>query len=322
MESGHINVICRVRPRNNREVRNSDGTFESCVQVDGLSNSVMIYTKDDRKSFDFDYSADESATQQDIFDKVGIPITTRCLEGYNGTILCYGQTGSGKTYTMFGPMIPGRNQILIPTARGLVPRILEYLWANVGSGLNYTFKCSFYEIYQEKIYDLLDPENCPHSGLSVREDPNRGVYVEGCTELSVRALEDAYQALSMGYESRHVSETAMNRESSRSHAVFQLSIETNKVHNRGGVEINQTMSSRFSMVDLAGSERQRDTQTSGIRLKEASVINKSLTCLGKVINELVSQPNGQGKRRRHINYRDSKLTFLLRDSLGGNSKVF
>jgi kinesin family member 15 len=215
--------------------------------------------------------------------------------------------------------MPERNRSAKSINRGLVPRTLEYLWTNIPLDCEFHPKCSFYEIYQEKIYDLLDPTNS--SPLAVREDSKLGVYVEGCTELAISSIDEAYDILSRGYRSRHVGETAMNRVSSRSHAIFQLTIEKKHVYRQDNAEVSHVISSRFSLVDLAGSERQRDTQATGIRLREASVINKSLTCLGKVIGELISQPVSKSKKRNHINYRDSKLTFLLRDSLGGNSKA-
>ena len=218
--------------------------------------------------------------------------------------------GSGKTHTIFGDNAQ-------EASRGLVPRVLEYLWSHISvqnANTKFTCKCSFYEIYQERVFDLLT-SNPSSAGLNVREDSKSGVYVEGVTEEVVASPADAQRVLAMGYANRHVGETAMNRESSRSHAVFQLHIQTAEEHE--GVSTHR--SARFSMVDLAGSERQKDTNATGDRLKEASQINKSLSALGNVINALADvSTNGT---RRHVHYRDSKLTFLLRDSLGGNSKV-
>ena len=207
-----------------------------------------------------------------------------------------------------------------------MPRVLDFIWnklskeaAESSGEKTFSCRCSFYEIYQEKVFDLLDTSiggtfSSPNS-LSVREDVKRGVYVEGCIEEEVTSPTDASRVLAIGYRNRHVGETAMNRESSRSHAVFQLVVDTCEVKG----EVRTRRSSRFSMVDLAGSERQKDTNATGDRLKEASQINKSLSALGHVINALADVA-GTGNRR-HIHYRDSKLTFLLRDSLGGNSKV-
>lgn len=234
---------------------------------------------------------------------------------------------SGKTYTIFGnalDRISDSSQLDNEPLRGLVPRVLGHLWGSFKDASmkddKYTFqcKCSFYEIYQERVFDLLDVSTSPSAaGLSVREDAKEGVYVEGCTEEVVASIEAAHGLLVKGYQNRHVAETNMNRESSRSHAVFQLSLETSYERSEDGIVTRRK--SRFSMVDLAGSERQKDTNASGERLKEASVINKSLSTLGHVINTLADVASNGG--RKHIHYRDSKLTFLLRDSLGGNSKV-
>lgn len=232
-----------------------------------------------------------------------------------------------KTYTIFGnsiDTIANFDEIRSEPLRGLVPRVLEHLLDSANDALNlnanstFTCKCSFYEIFQEKVFDLLEINSLQSmGGLSVREDSKEGVYVEGCSEHAVTCVRDAHAILIQGYQNRHVAETAMNRESSRSHAVLQLSIEISETRPEDGVIVKKR--SRFTMVDLAGSERQKDTNATGDRLKEASVINKSLSTLGHVINTLADIAASGG--RRHIHYRDSKLTFLLRDSLGGNSKV-
>ena len=316
----HIKVVCRIRPANTREL--NGGLRQS---VHAKESNIVANTKPEPRSFTFDYSAGESVTQEEIFNEVGIPITKSCVEGYNGTILCYGQTGSGKTYTIFGPDtangVEEDEESL--KQRGLVPRVLDYIWDNlaqnevtVAGTKTFSCRCSFYEIYQERVYDLLDSAGASNErGLSVREDAKHGVYVEGCTEEQVSSPMDAKRVLALGYRNRHVGATSMNRESSRSHAVFQLVIDTTM--EKQGVRTLKT--ARFSMIDLAGSERQKDTNASGERLKEASQINKSLSALGNVINALAAVSTSGG--RKHIHYRDSKLTFLLRDSLGGNSKV-
>jgi kinesin family protein 15 len=259
--------------------------------------------------------ADEQVSQEEMFQLVGMPITQTCLEGFNGTIICYGQTGSGKSYTTFGTTDGS------PDGQGLVPRVLDYLWRTIGDdskATRYTCKCSFYEIYQERVFDLLDLSST--GSLDVREDVKKGVFVEGITEELVSSAEDVARVLESGNKNRHIGETAMNRESSRSHAVFTLIIDA---HDDQADGLHCHRQSRFSMVDLAGSERQRDTSASGERLKEAGVINKSLSALGNVIKSLAERSkvvDGLVKTQ-HIHYRDSKLTFLLRDSIGGNSKV-
>lgn len=273
---------------------------------------------------------------------------------------------------MFGPMLSDRSSATAAAAAtgsqsGLIPRVLRFLWDQCngergGSGSSTTcavFKCSFYEIYQEKIFDLLDPSSSSSGGgLQAREDVKRGVFVEGCSEHLIESVEAAQSLLSAGYRNRHTGDTAMNRASSRSHAVFQIymtitttantvtasadATPTKDSCNTSSNNARKVVTSRFSMVDLAGSERVRDTVAEGGRLKEANVINKSLTALGKVITELsdsntntIAHTNNSytptatptapstpsSKRRRHVSYRDSKLTFLLKDSLGGHART-
>jgi kinesin family protein 15 len=207
-------------------------------------------------------------------------------------------------------------------SRGLVPRVLEMFFDRIderpaSSDSTCLVKCSFYEIYQEKVFDLLDSENSGAGGLAVREDASQGVYVENCTERVLQSVVEAKLALLKGCQSRRIAETAMNRESSRSHAIFQLMMEQSEARSCG-VILKRT--ARLTMVDLAGSERQKDTHTTSSRLKEAAMINKSLSTLGRVINALAAIAS-EGSTTLYIPYRDSKLTFLLRDALGGNCKV-
>jgi hypothetical protein len=172
-------------------------------------------------------------------------------------------------------------------------------------------KCSFIEIYQEQVIDLLVTSPTP---LAIREDLKLGVYVEGLTEVGVGSAAETYNVMKQGTQHRHTGATSMNKESSRSHSVFTMLIESREVK-QGLLNFR---SSRFHLIDLAGSERQKATEATGMRLKEAGMINKSLSALGGVINALVDIAEG---KRRHVHYRDSKLTFLLKDSLGGNSKT-
>lgn len=177
--------------------------------------------------------------------------------------------------------------------------------------MQFLVKCSYLEIYQEQIIDLLFPSS---NNLQIREDMKRGVYVDGLTEETVKNLAETYEILQIGAQNRHVGSTSMNKESSRSHSVFTLVIESKETVDG----VMNFKSSRFHLIDLAGSERQKATDAAGERLKEAGMINKSLSTLGNVINSLVDLNEG---RSRYIHYRDSKLTFLLKDSLGGNSKT-
>ncbi|XP_023581970.1 kinesin-like protein KIF15 [Trichechus manatus latirostris] len=254
-------------------------------------------------------------TQESVFSTVAKSIVESCMSGYNGTIFAYGQTGSGKTFTMMGP---SESDNFSHNLRGVIPRSFEYLFflidrekEKAGAGMSFLCKCSFIEIYNEQIYDLLDSAS---AGLYLREHIKKGVFVVGAVEQVVTSAAEAYQVLSGGWRNRRVASTSMNRESSRSHAVFTITIESME-------KINETVNIRTSllnMVDLAGSERQKDTHAEGMRLKEAGNINRSLSCLGQVITALVDVGNG---KQRHVCYRDSKLTFLLRDSLGGNAKT-
>jgi len=339
-----IKVACRIRPADSNQAQSA--CVKRCVSVDNNSNTVTVHAKPETQNFGFDYVGGEESTQEDFFRAVGLPITDACIQGYNGTILCYGvifsfyfktdiplnlhnysthlciqQTGSGKTHTLFGSGINEGPQ------RGLVPRVLEYLWQHfvreshrTSGRLTFSCRCSFYEIYQEKVYDLLDVAGGAQvSGLNVREDSKLGVFIEGLVEENVASSEDAARVLARGYGNRRVGETAMNRESSRSHAVFLLKID--RFEENEETKVRSVRSAKFSLVDLAGSERQRDTNASGERLKEAGQINKSLSTLGNVINALASHAMSGGIQKKHVQYRDSKLTFLLRDSFGGNSKT-
>ncbi|CAO3565613.1 unnamed protein product [Mortierella alpina] len=202
--------------------------------------------------------------------------------------------------------------------RGIIPRCMEYLFALIAkeeqmvSSVKYLCKASYIEIYNEMIYDLLDNST---TARATREDIKRGVYVDGVTEESIHNPEDAYKLFEQGAANRHISATAMNRESSRSHTVLTLTIQSMALVDG----INHIRESRFNLVDLAGSERQKQANTEGQRLREAGNINRSLLCLGSVINALGEIAGGHS---RHVHYRDSRLTFLLKDSLGGNSNTF
>ena len=208
--------------------------------------------------------------------------------------------------------------------RGIMQRSFQYIFQCIdeekrmidqksnGSALQFLVKCSFLEIYNEQIKDLLEPQS---SNLNIREDINKGVYVEGLMEETVSCQRDMLAIIAKGSKNRHTGCTSMNRQSSRSHSVLTTIIESKSRSPTGVWTLKQ---SRFHIIDLAGSERQKQTQTFGDRLKEAGMINKSLSALGNVINSLVDV--GEGKSR-FVPYRDSKLTFILRDSLGGNSKT-
>ncbi|XP_078395729.1 kinesin-like protein KIF15 isoform X1 [Cetorhinus maximus] len=315
-EGDSIKVYVRVRPPAKKTELFTDGDQGLCLAVTS-SNTICLSSKPEPKIFTYDHVADMDTTQEAVFSAVARGIIESCMNGYNGTIFAYGQTGSGKTFTMLGPSDDSEN--FTHNLRGVIPRSFEYLFylinrekEKAGEGKNFLCKCSFIEIYNEQIFDLLDPAS---SGLFLRENIKTGVFVEGVVEQVVTSAAEAYQVLSMGWRNRSVASTSMNRESSRSHAVFTVIIQSKENINN----LVNIRTSQLNLVDLAGSERQKDTHAEGLRLKEASSINRSLSCLGHVIMGLVDVANG---KNRHICYRDSKLTFLLRDSLGGNAKTY
>lgn len=312
-EGDAIKVFVRIRPPA-EGARSADGEQSLCLSV--LSHTALrLHSNPDPKTFVFDYVAGMDTTQESVFSTVAKSIVESCMSGYNGTIFAYGQTGSGKTFTMMGP---SDSDNFSHNLRGVIPRSFEYLFSLIdrekekaGAGKSFLCKCSFIEVYNEQIYDLLDSASV---GLYLREHIKKGVFVVGAVEQVVTSAAEAYQVLSRGWRNRRVASTSMNRESSRSHAVFTITIESMEKSS----ETVNIRTSLLNLVDLAGSERQKDTHAEGMRLKEAGNINRSLSCLGQVIMALVDVGNG---KQRHICYRDSKLTFLLRDSLGGNAKT-
>ena len=287
---------------------------------------------------------DHDASQADIFESVGVPVTDAFLEGYHGCLIAYGQTGAGKTFTMQGPdehtktdNISGDTGVMYaaedPEQLGLIPRVLKRIFAHIESELaaaenkenagdvniekpelEFTVKCSYLEIYNETMADLLsDPGSTVQP--NIREHEKKGVFVEGLTEASVHSAEETYELFQRGSHNGRVGITEMNRESSRSHAVFTVNLESCRRAFAGAAL--QKRSALLHLVDLAGSERQKSTESAGVRLKEASAINKSLSALGNVIKALVDVSDGKD---RHVPYRDSKLTFLLKEALGGKAR--
>ncbi|XP_024380241.1 uncharacterized protein [Physcomitrium patens] len=309
----NVQVILRTRPISSSE--SALKGFGRCVRQENSQSITWIGQPESR--FTFDHVAGEHITQEKLFRVAGIPMVENCMAGYNSCMFCYGQTGSGKTYTMLGDIVdlehrPSDN-------RGITPRVFEYLFSRIQKEeesrihehLKYVCKCSFLEIFNEQITDLLEPTS---TNLQMREGGKKGVYVENLSEVEVESVQDVVHLLLLGAANRKVAATNMNRESSRSHSVFTCTIESKW-------EFNSMTSIRFgrlNLVDLAGSERQKSSGSDGDRLKEAAHINKSLSTLGLVIMILVDVANG---KQRHVPYRDSKLTYLLQDSLGGNSKT-
>ncbi|KGQ10820.1 Kinesin heavy chain [Beauveria bassiana D1-5] len=294
-----IKVVARFRPQNRIEL-DSGGKPIVTFQSD---DTCSLDSKEAQGSFTFDRVFDMDCKQQDIFDFSIRPTVDDILNGYNGTVFAYGQTGAGKSYTMMGTSIDDES------GRGVIPRIVEQIFASIMSSpstIEYTVRVSYMEIYMERIRDLLAPQN---DNLPVHEEKNRGVYVKGLLEIYVSSVQEVYEVMRRGGNARAVAATNMNQESSRSHSIFVITI-TQK-----NVETGSAKSGQLFLVDLAGSEKVGKTGASGQTLEEAKKINKSLSALGMVINALTD-----GKSS-HIPYRDSKLTRILQESLGGNSRT-
>ncbi|KAM0052899.1 putative plus-end-directed kinesin ATPase [Helianthus debilis subsp. tardiflorus] len=305
-----VKVIVRMRPLNNKE----EG--ETVVQKTSGDSLTML-----GHQFTFDHVADVSSTQIDIFELVGAPLVENCLAGFNSSIFAYGQTGSGKTYTIWGPTNTLLEENAYSNEQGLTSRVFARLFSRINEEQNthadkqltYQCRCSFLEIYNEQITDLLNPSQ---RNLHLREDNKTGVYVENLTEETICSMKDVTQLLKKGLSNRRTGSTSLNSESSRSHSVFTCVVESS-CKSVDGLRCFKT--SRMNLVDLAGSERQKSTGAAGERLKEAGNINRSLSQLGNLIN-ILAEVSQTGKQR-HIPYRDSKLTFLLQESLGGNAKL-
>ncbi|CAE8607779.1 unnamed protein product, partial [Polarella glacialis] len=279
----NIRVFVRVRPPNARE----GSTHLRDTMRSDTDQGVVHLLAEPPRSFAFDGVLAESASQEEVFQLAGISVAEACLSGYNGSIYVYGQTGSGKTHTMQGP-VDSVQSMHSDENRGLMCRILDLIFSEIGrrhqegGNIQYTCKCSYLEIYKEQITDLLEPGS---SNLQVREDINRGIYVERLSEHSVWTVSDAFHVLWKGLHQRHVASTQMNELSSRSHSVFTLKVEASST-TAGGV--TSTRVARLSLIDLAGSERQsfdphNPSLHESLRVKEAGAINRSLSALTNVI---------------------------------------
>ncbi|KAL4778965.1 P-loop containing nucleoside triphosphate hydrolase protein [Aspergillus varians] len=297
--SNTIKVVARFRPQNKVEL-GSGG--QPIVNFEN-EETCAINSKEAAGSFTFDRVFPMDSRQADVFNFSIAPTVDDILNGYNGTVFAYGQTGAGKSYTMMGSDIDDDE------GKGIIPRIIEQIFASIltsPSNIEYTVRVSYMEIYMERIRDLLVPHN---DNLPVHEEKSRGVYVKGLLEVYVSSVQEVYEVMRRGGNSRAVAATNMNQESSRSHSIFVVTI-TQK-----NLETGSAKSGQLFLVDLAGSEKVGKTGASGQTLEEAKKINKSLSALGMVINALTD-----GKST-HIPYRDSKLTRILQESLGGNSRT-
>ncbi|XP_068880485.1 kinesin-like protein KIF1A [Aphelocoma coerulescens] len=319
MAGASVKVAVRVRPFNSREMSRES---KCIIQMSGSTTTILNpkQPKETPKSFSFDYSywshttpADINyASQKQVYRDIGEEMLQHAFEGYNVCIFAYGQTGAGKSYTMMGKQEKDQ--------QGIIPQLCEDLFSRINDTTNdnmsYSVEVSYMEIYCERVRDLLNPKN--KGNLRVREHPLMGPYVEDLSKLAVTSYNDIQDLMDSGNKARTVAATNMNETSSRSHAVFNI-IFTQKRHD-AETDITTEKVSKISLVDLAGSERADSTGAKGTRLKEGANINKSLTTLGKVISAL-AEMNKKKKKTDFIPYRDSVLTWLLRENLGGNSRT-
>jgi len=309
METQNVIVAVRSRPLNDKELQY--GT-KSIVLMQGNTTTIVGPQKDHDFSYDHsfdssDYGAKDFASQEHIYKKIGVPLLTRALEGYNCCLFAYGQTGSGKSYSMMGEK----------KDRGIIPRFARHMWEKINDNNKSDFKVevSYFEIYSEQIFDLLVPPSGTHKNkLKVREHPVMGPYVENLKTYPALNFEDIEGYIATGGKYRATASTNMNATSSRSHAVFTITITQTRVDD----DEDHTKVSKVNLIDLAGSERSDRAGTSGQRLREGSAINKSLHTLGKIIAALAMNTK---KRKLYVPYRDSVLTWILKESLGGNSKT-
>uniref|UniRef100_A0A8C9WNC4 Kinesin-like protein n=1 Tax=Scleropages formosus TaxID=113540 RepID=A0A8C9WNC4_SCLFO len=289
-----IRVMCRFRPLNEAEVSRGDRFIPQFKEED-----TVVVTG---KPYVFDRVLTPNTTQEQVYNACAKQIVRDVLAGYNGTIFAYGQTSSGKTHTMEGKLHD-------PELMGIIPRIAHDIFDHIYSmdeNLEFHIKVSYFEIYLDKIRDLLDVSK---TNLAVHEDKNRVPYVKGCTERFVSSPEEVMDVIDEGKANRHVAVTNMNEHSSRSHSIFLINIK------QENVETEKKLSGKLYLVDLAGSEKVSKTGAEGAVLDEAKNINKSLSALGNVISALAEGT------KTHVPYRDSKMTRILQDSLGGNCRT-
>lgn len=304
----NILVIVRCRPMSSKEISNG---YTEVVKISKNDNSVAVAVpKNDEseyKQFTFDSVFDWNSSQEELYKKMVHPLIESVLDGFNATIFAYGQTGTGKTYTMEGfrdDKLPLNEQ----ENRGIIPRTFEQIFHTIEQSNNtqYLVFSSYLEIYQEEIRDLLESKS--KGKCELREDRDVGVYVNNLNKYICKNVQEILKVMQEGNKNRTIGATDMNEHSSRSHAIFTVTVEIKSSTERIRV-------GKLNLVDLAGSERQSKSGATGQRLKEAGKINLSLSTLGNVIHALVEENSS------HIPYRDSKLTRLLQDSLGGNSKT-
>ncbi|XP_076872633.1 kinesin-like protein KIF3C [Brachyhypopomus gauderio] len=302
-----VKVVVRCRPMNRKEEATG---YENIVDMDVKLGQVALRNPkagpgDVMKNFTFDAVYDAGSKQGDLYDETVRPLIDSVLRGFNGTIFAYGQTGTGKTYTMQG-------QWTDADRRGVIPNSFEHIFTHISRSQNqqYLVRASYLEIYQEEIRDLLSKDHSKK--LELKENPDSGVYIRDLSSVVTKSVKEIEHVMNVGNQTRSIGFTNMNEHSSRSHAIFTITVECSRPGPDGRDHIRV---GKLNLVDLAGSERQTKTGVQGQRLKEATKINLSLSALGNVISALVDG------RSSHVPYRDSKLTRLLQDSLGGNAKT-
>uniref|UniRef100_A0A9J8DE19 Kinesin-like protein n=1 Tax=Cyprinus carpio carpio TaxID=630221 RepID=A0A9J8DE19_CYPCA len=305
--SDNVKVVVRCRPLNEKEKMMG---HKQSVAVDEIRGTITVnkldMTSDPPKTFTFDTVFGPDSKQLDVYNLTARPIIDSVLEGYNGTIFAYGQTGTGKTFTMEGVRA-------VPELRGIIPNSFAHVFGHIAKAegdTRFLVRVSYLEIYNEEVRDLLGKDQMQR--LEVKERPDVGVYIKDLSGYVVNNADDMDRIMTLGHKNRSVGATNMNEHSSRSHAIFTITIECSEKGVDGDQHVRM---GKLHLVDLAGSERQGKTGATGQRLKEATKINLSLSTLGNVISALVD-----GKST-HVPYRNSKLTRLLQDSLGGNSKT-
>lgn len=303
-------MAVRIRPLNDREKNLNSPVI--CSAPNKKTFEIIPPGGGDPNTFNFDYVYDMDTTQQAVQDDIGDMLLRNSLEGYNSCIFAYGQTGAGKSWSIMGAS-------KLPELRGILPRIGDQLFERLAGDDQISesrVSCTYLEIYNEKLRDLLVGSGKEQSNLDVRKHPQHGVCVPGLTEKVVSCFADIDALLTAGQDLRQVAATAMNAVSSRSHAVFTINVKVT-------LRDKRSRNAQMNVVDLAGSERVSKTGAAGDTLKEGAAINQSLTVLGQVILKLGSDKGAKAKgaAASHVPFRNSKLTYLLSDSLSGNSKT-
>ncbi|XP_069332427.1 kinesin-like protein KIF27 isoform X3 [Eulemur rufifrons] len=312
MEEIPVKVAVRIRPLLCKEVLHN---HQVCVRV--VPNTQQIIIGRDRV-FTFDFVFGKNSTQDEVYNTCIKPLVLSLIEGYNATVFAYGQTGSGKTYTIGG----GHVASVVEGQKGIIPRAIQEIFQSISEhpSINFNIKVSYIEVYKEELRDLLELETSMKD-LHIREDEKGNTVIVGAKECHVEGADEVMSLLEMGNAARHTGTTQMNEHSSRSHAIFTISIcqveKNTKAAEDGSWYSHRHIVSKFHFVDLAGSERVTKTGNTGERFKESIQINSGLLALGNVISAL-----GDPRRKSsHIPYRDAKITRLLKDSLGGSAKT-